>query len=212
MSPDRRPIRFIDRRTGRTEEEQIYGEAFLRWAYGTGAGQAALHALVKRPFFSHWYGWRMSQPGSRRRIERFVRDYGVDAGECAEPLADYESFNDFFSRRLKSGARPLDDRPGRVVFPADGRHLCLPDLGAADGFFVKGQRFDLDRFLADPVLAGRFRNGSLLCSRLCPVDYHRFHFPLAGRATPGRLIEGPLFSVSPIALARRLAYLWENKR
>ncbi len=211
VSGCRAPVRFIDRRTGKVVEEQVYGETFLRWAYGSTSGRMAVFLLAKRPFFSHWYGWQMARPGSRALMRKFVRDYGVDTGECAA-LDSFESFNDFFCRRLKPGARPVDGAPGRVVFPADGRHLCLPDLAAADGFFVKGQHFDLERFLLDADLADKLRGGALLCSRLCPVDYHRFHFPVAGRAGRSRKIDGPLFSVSPIVLARRLACLWENKR
>jgi phosphatidylserine decarboxylase len=78
--------------------------------------------------------------------------------------------------------------------------------------FVKGQKFDLAALLGDAALAARYATGSLVLSRLCPVDYHRFHFPAAGVPGPTRMIDGPLFSVSPIALRQRLAYLWTNKR
>jgi phosphatidylserine decarboxylase len=61
-------------------------------------------------------------------------------------------------------------------------------------------------------LATQFAKGSVLISRLCPVDYHRFHFPCAGTPSAPRLINGPLYSVSPIALRRRPTILWENKR
>jgi phosphatidylserine decarboxylase len=77
---------------------------------------------------------------------------------------------------------------------------------------VKGQKFDLPTLLGDATLAGRYADGTLILSRLCPVDYHRFHFPVAGTPTDTRFIEGLLFSVSPIALRKRLAYLWTNKR
>lgn len=64
----------------------------------------------------------------------------------------------------------------------------------------------------DAEAARRFSGGALLCSRLCPTDYHRFHFPVAGTPGAPRLVNGSLYSVNPIALSRRLAYLWENKR
>ncbi|MEI6106442.1 MAG: phosphatidylserine decarboxylase, partial [Opitutae bacterium] len=67
-------------------------------------------------------------------------------------------------------------------------------------------------FLGDPGLAADFAGGSLLISRLCPVDYHRFHYPVGGTPGEPRLINGWLYSVSPIALRQNLAYLWENKR
>ena len=98
------------------------------------------------------------------------------------------------------------------MFPADGRHLGFAKAADISSVFVKGQKFDLGRLLGDDRLAARYADGALVLSRLCPVDYHRFHFPVAGRPGPAREIGGPLFSVSPIALRRRLAYLWENKR
>jgi phosphatidylserine decarboxylase len=99
-----------------------------------------------------------------------------------------------------------------AVLPADGRHLAFQNVEAAAGFYAKGQKFDLKAFLGDEALAAKFAGGSLLISRLCPVDYHRFHFPVAGQPGEPRLINGYLYSVSPIALQRNLAYLWENKR
>jgi phosphatidylserine decarboxylase len=98
------------------------------------------------------------------------------------------------------------------VFPADGRHLGFERASAIDGVFVKGQKFDLTALLGDAELASRYADGSLVLSRLCPVDYHRFHFPAGGIPGTTRLIDGPLYSVNPIALRKRLGYLWTNKR
>jgi len=206
------PIEFFNRRTGTVETEQVYGEAFLRWVYGHPLGRAALHTLVKRAGFSQFYGWPMDSDRSRELIAPFIDRYGLDPSEFADAAGDFASFNEFFSRRLRDGVRPVDPDPDAAVFPADGRHLAVPDAGSMEGFFVKGQTFDLPALLGDPALAERFSRGSLVLSRLCPVDYHRFHFPVCGVPGTPRLLPGPLFSVSPLALRRRLAYLWENKR
>ena len=211
MTPEA-PIEFFNRRTGRVETEQVYGEAFLRWIYGRPLGRAALHTLVKRAGFSQFYGWLMDSERSRDLIAPFIAQYGLDPSDFADDASAFASFNEFFYRRLRAGARPVDPDPDTVVFPADGRHLAVPDAGAMEGFFVKGQTFDLTALLGDPALAERFARGTLILSRLCPVDYHRFHFPVCGVPGTPRLLPGPLFSVSPLALRRRLAYLWENKR
>ncbi|MFM2198063.1 MAG: hypothetical protein RLZZ505_1495 [Verrucomicrobiota bacterium] len=203
-------IQYFNRHTGTHETEEIYGEASLRWAYGNPLGKLSLHAFVKRPAFSKWYGWRMSKPGSASRVAPFIAKYGLDPAEFADDPASFRSFNEFFYRKLKPSARPIADSP--IVFPADGRHLGFPDISRIDSFFVKGQRFDLPALLGDAVLAQKYAKGSLVLSRLCPVDYHRFHFPAAGVPSETRLINGPLFSVSPIALAQNLSYLWINKR
>ena len=206
------PIQFYHRAHGRLETEQVYGEAFLRWAYERPFGRLATSTLLKRAAFSRLYGWLMDSARSADMIRPFIEKYGLDEAEFASPTGDFRSFNDFFYRALKPGARPVDADIDSVVFPADGRHIGLPNVAEAPGVFVKGQRFDLPALLGDASLAERFAQGTLVLSRLCPVDYHRFHFPVCGVPETSRVIDGDLFSVSPIALARRLSYLWENKR
>lgn len=206
------PIYYFNRHTGQLETEEVYGEGFLRWTYGHPLGAIALSAFVKRPFFSAWYGWRMSSGKSASRVAPFIARYGLDAADFANAPDSFRSFNEFFYRKLKPTARPVDAGETSVVFPADGRHLGFQRASEIDGVFVKGQKFDLPTLLGDASLAAKYADGSLVLSRLCPVDYHRFHFPAAGTPGETRLIEGPLFSVSPIALRERLSYLWTNKR
>jgi phosphatidylserine decarboxylase len=206
------PIQYFNRRTQSLETEQVYGEGFLRWTYGNPLGAIALHAFVKRPFFSAWYGWRMNAPKSASRIAPFIDRYGVDATEFADTPESFESFNEFFYRKLKASARPIDADPSSIVFPADGRHLGFQCASSIDSVFVKGQKFDLSTLLGDEKLAARFADGALVLSRLCPVDYHRYHFTCAGIPSASHTIKGPLFSVSPIALREKLSYLWTNKR
>lgn len=206
------PIRYYNRHTGVIETEEVYGEGFLRWTYGHPLGAVSLNAFVKRPFFSAWYGRRMSTEKSAARVAPFIDRYGLDPDEFAESPDTFSSFNEFFYRKLKPAARPVDADESAVVFPADGRHLGFARAADISGVFVKGQKFDLAALLGDEALAAKYAGGTLVLSRLCPVDYHRFHFPVAGTPGETRLIAGPLFSVSPIALRKRLAYLWTNKR
>lgn len=205
-------IKYFNRYTGRVEQELVYGAAWMRWTYCNPFGRLALEAFVKRPIFSRWYGWRMNRPVSRSKVLPFIRNFNLDVKEFADPPESFRTFNEFFYRRLKPGARPVESDPAVAVFPADGRHLGFPDVSKIDGVFVKGQRFDLAQLLGNAELAARYAQGTLVLSRLCPVDYHRFHFPLAGRASEARLLNGPLYSVNPIALRRNLGYLWENRR
>lgn len=205
-------IQFQNRLTGKLETEKVYGESFLRWAYGNPLGPLALNSFIKRPFFSSWYGKRMSTPESRSRIAPFIAEYGLNPGDFADSPESYGSFNEFFYRKLRPEARPIDQDPNSIVFPADGRHLGFQNASEIEGVFVKGQKWDLPALLGDADLAAKYADGPLVLSRLCPVDYHRFHFPVAGIPSETVLLNGPLFSVSPIALRKNLAYLWENKR
>lgn len=212
MPPNGQSILIHHRYSGKIEPEPVFGERWLRWTYETALGRLALCLLVRRVFFSRWYGRRMNRVASARLIAPFIRAYAIDASEFAQPAESFRTFNDFFSRRLKAGVRPLPVDPRAVVFPADGRHLGFQDIGAAFQVYAKGQNMDLARLLGDSQLASRYERGTVVISRLCPLDYHRFHFPCDGRLGTSRLIPGPLNSVNPIALRRSLDYLLENKR
>lgn len=208
------PIRYFNRYKQIVETEQIYGETWLRWTYAAGLGKFALNLFVKRAILSRYYGWKMSQKVSAHRVLPFIVDYNLDVDEFAKKPYSFKTFNEFFYRALKPGARPIADAGNErtAVLPADGRHLAFQNVDVAAGFYAKGQRFDLASFFGSEELGREFAGGSLVISRLCPVDYHRFHFPVAGTPGEPRLINGFLYSVSPIALRQNLAYLWENKR
>ncbi|MEO0796060.1 MAG: phosphatidylserine decarboxylase [Verrucomicrobiota bacterium] len=210
------PIQFYNRYTQQIETEQVFGESWLAWAYESPMGKLTVELAAKRAWFSRWYGWKMNRRSSAAQIFPFIEDYGLDIAEFLKPPDAFDCFNDFFFRQLKPEARPIDEDPASVVFPADGRHFGWADSSKIDQVFVKGQTFDLEALLADAELAERFRGGAMVLSRLCPVDYHRFHFPAAG--VPGaprevtRRIEGPLYSVNPVALRQRLSIMWTNLR
>ena len=206
------PIQFFNRYTETIEEEAIYGEPYLRWAYGTPLGRLTVQLIVKRLFFSHWYGWRMNQTGSRTRITPFLKQFGLDASEFEKKVDAFEHFNDFFSRKLRSASRPVNSNEASVVFPADGRHLGFQNLASIEGVFVKGQEFKLAELFHDDALATRYKEGTAILSRLCPTDYHRFHFSTDGVPTEAKIVRGALYSVSPLALRQNLSYLWHNKR
>ena len=205
-----KPITYYNRSSGQIDTEQVYGEGFLKWAYGNPLGKLALHAFVKRPFFSKWYGRKMDNPTTKSKVQPFIQDYGMNVDDFLEPAESYQTFNEFFYRKLKPAARPIAD--SAIVFPADGRHLGFENAEDVGGVFIKGQSWDLEKLIDDPALYQRFKGGSLVLSRLCPVDYHRFHFPAAGVPSETTIINGPLFSVSPIALRQNLGYMWQNKR
>ena len=206
------PIRFFHRYRKVVESERVYGERGMRLAYENPVGRFFVWLVVRRAFFSRWYGYKMKKPESALRVLPFISKYDIDVEEFVKSPFDYKTFNEFFYRALKPEARPIAAGDRVAVFPADGRHLAFSDIDAAEGFYVKGAKFSLRDLLGDESLAARFAGGSMLISRLCPVDYHRFHFPVAGVPGESRLINGFLYSVSPVALKRRLSYLVENKR
>jgi phosphatidylserine decarboxylase len=213
------PIRYYNRYTKTVETEKVFGEGWLRFAYDNPAGRFFVWAMARRALFSQFYGAKMNNPVSALRILPFIAKYGIDVDEFAKSPFDYKTFNEFFFRALKPGVRPVAAGEKVAVFPADGRHLAFPDVTTAPGFYVKGATFTLAEMLGEAklpdsqrTLAHAFERGSMLISRLCPVDYHRFHFPVSGVPAESRAIDGWLYSVSPVALRRNLRYLVANKR
>lgn len=213
------PIQYYDRYAQELKTEEIYGESWLRFAYENPVGRFFVWLLARRAIFSQWYGWKMNKRLSANRVLPFIVKYNLNVEEFAKSPFDYKTFNDFFYRALKPEARPIAPGDDVAVFPADGRHLVIPNLDSVDGVYVKGSQFTLADLLGEKdvpeterTLTKAFAGGSMLISRLCPVDYHRFHFPVSGVPSEWKLIDGWLYSVSPIALRRYLHYLAENKR
>ena len=217
MSSD--PIRYWNRAKKTVETEKIYGERWLRLVYENPLGRAALWLLVRRAIFSWYYGHRMNRRHSAAKVLPFIVDYDLDVDEFAKSAFEYKTFNEFFFRKLKPAARPIAPGDNIAVLPADGRHLVFPDVDSADGFYVKGAKFTLAELFGEAhlprgqqALAPRFSGGAMVISRLAPMDYHRFHFPVGGRAGEPQLIPGWLYSVHPIALRHNLRYLVGNRR
>ena len=133
-----------------------------------------------------------------RLIRWFARKYGVDMSEAENPeLSSYATFNDFFTRSLKAGARPMANAD--FVSPVDG---AISQIGAIDDHHIlqaKGHRFTTTELLGgDAALAAQFRHGSFANLYLSPRDYHRLHMPCDGKLTRMLYVPGALFSVNPV--------------
>ncbi len=205
-------IWYLERTTGEKRLERVYGHWALSLLYGDGFwnglfSKLFLPLLAKIPLFSILYGYLQKRKASRKKIPAFIRDFGVDTSEFVHE--NFQSFNDFFIRKLKPEKRPIVSDPNVLAMPADGRVLVYPTF---DQFAVKGQEFSLSQFLQNTADGHRYVEGSMAIIRLCPSDYHRFHFPCDGTPISTRLINGALYSVNPLALRKRLSILAENKR
>jgi phosphatidylserine decarboxylase len=210
-------ITFLDRKTKKEEKENVYGQFFIEMLYGDGYLSRFVSFLLlpffsRIPLLSKLYGYFQKSAMSKFKVKPFVKAYHIDESEFLESLDSFTSFNDFFIRRLKPECRPLANGNDVAILPADARYLVFQNIERIEGFWVKGKKFRLADLLQNAELAANYAEGAMAIARLCPVDYHRFHFPCQCVADKARLINGPLFSVNPMALKRNIAILSENKR
>lgn len=203
------PIKYVERASGEIKIEKVLGEKWLVWLYNNPVGKFSLNTLVKRKFISSFYGDMMDSPKSLKKIEPFVKTYNIDLNEAEKQ--NFVSFNDFFIRKLKSDARKINIDSNVVVSPGDGKILAYSNLSNQD-FIVKGYKFRLEDFLQNKSLARKYLNGSIVILRLCPTDYHRFHFPVSGNISQLTKINGDYYSVSPIAVKKKIEIFCQNKR
>ena len=150
----------------------------------------------------------------RRFIDTVVRRFGVDLDEAADPdPASYASFNAFFTRALKPGARVADPDPRALLMPADGRISQLGPI-KSDGriFQAKGQSFTAAELLGDAQDARVFCGGSFATVYLSPRDYHRVHMPWTGVLRETVHVPGRLFSVGPAAVRHVPRLFARNER
>jgi phosphatidylserine decarboxylase len=147
-------------------------------------------------------------------IRSFVRIYDVDTTETAREVpSGFVDFNDFFTRELAEGARPVDSSPESVVSPVDG---IMSASGLIDGntlLQAKGIHYSLEDLLAtDLADAALFENGSFATMYLAPYNYHRVHSPLSGHLTAARYVPGRLYSVNRTTVGLLPGLFTRNER
>lgn len=173
-------------------------------------------SLVPQHLLSRFTGWlaQLQSPVFLKNwvIRRFIAHFDVNMTEALHPHAEaYESFNAFFTRPLRAGARTISDAP--VVCPADGAISQLGTIEAGRVFQAKGQWFSVLELLGgDEARAAHFSDGQFATIYLSPRDYHRVHMPLAGTLTASCYIPGKLFSVNGVTAANVERLFARNER
>lgn len=182
-------------------------DRLLEWMYGTAPGNILVGILI-RPWVSNMAGRLLDSRISALAVEPFRKKNHIcmDDYECRR----FRSFNDFFTRRLRDGARPLDMTPEHLVSPCDSK-LSVYTIGEDSRFTVKGVEYTLEALLKSKELAERFQGGTLLQFRLTVGDYHRYGYVDSGYVGESIRIPGVYHTVNPAAL-RRVAVYRENTR
>jgi len=160
-------------------------------------------ALSRIVYWATRWTWT---PWKNFLIASVVKNYAVDMGDAVQPNPHaYASFNAFFTRALKPGARTAPADPRAVACPADGKisqagAIVTNDAGSARIFQAKGFDFSVAELLGDEIEAQKYTNGQFATVYLSPRDYHRVHMPLAGTLRETVHIPGRLFSVAPFTV------------
>ncbi len=157
--------------------------------------------LLPKRALTAYAGWRARREAGARTtklIRWFVAKYGVDMSEAAEPdIARYASFNEFFTRALKPGARPL--AAADLICPVDGAISQCGAIANGQIFQAKGHAYTTTALVGgDAALAAPFADGAFATLYLSPKDYHRIHMPCDGRLRRMIHVPGDLFSVNPL--------------
>jgi phosphatidylserine decarboxylase len=202
-------IKFYNRETKKVEIEKVYGDKAVKWLYGSTLGKF-LSPLICSSALSHFYGLFQSAPQSASKIKPFIKNFHINMQDYIEE--DFKSFNDFFIRRFKEGKRHFPIEPNTLGSPCEARYYAYKKIMPELKIPVKGSFLSPSDLIKNEKWNHFFENGPLLLARLCPVDYHRFHYPDSGYTLDSYPIHGKLHSVNPIALKKRGSIFLENER
>ncbi len=190
-----------------TENTNKTGAGSLRFLYNTAVGRLLLRPLICKPV-SAIAGWFMDRRISSWFVKGFIKSNNIDMNDYE--VRKFRSFNDFFTRGLKDGARPVSQGKDDFVSPADAR-LSVYDITPERYFTVKGIDYTIADLLENEELAKRFDGGKCLIFRLAVDNYHRYGWCTDGEAKETVHIKGRYHTVQPIAM-RRFPIFRENVR
>ncbi len=193
-------MRIYDRKKKEYEEIVQYGQGALKFLYGNFFGRLLLRIVVS-PFASRLYGYINSKPGSRKKIPEFIESNNIRMEDFED--REYASFNDFFTRKLRDGARVIDSAENRLISPADAK-LLVYDIKEDLRIEVKGRTYSLDEIAPGENDLKEYSGGVCLVYRLCVDDYHRYCFIDNGSVKESRIIKGKLHTVSPLSKAYKI--------
>lgn len=198
-----------NRKQKREEKEIVYGGAGVRALYSNPWGFAFADWLLARPLLSRLYGRFENTKYSTEKIPLFLEKFQIDMSQFED--RPFQSFNDFFTRRFKPGMRNFAGDSKIMPAPCEARYFAFAEINEKTLFPVKGEFLSAAGLLG-PKYAKLFQDGPGFIARLCPTDYHRFHFPDDGKTLDSYTIHGKLHSVNPVALRKKADILLTNER
>ena len=180
---------------GQLIEEETGQDRLLTFLYTNAFGRMLLKPLVQ-PGISRLSGRFLDTGFSANMVNHFIKHEGIDMSDF--PPRKYTSFNDFFTRKVKDGTRPVDPDVNTLVSPCDCRATVYPILKNSN-FSIKHTEYTLRSLLHSRRLANRFQGGYIYVLRLTVSDYHRYIYAATGLQSKTYRIEGSFHTVNPVA-------------
>jgi phosphatidylserine decarboxylase len=205
-------LKYYNRTNNKYEIEQVASNKLLNWIYSTKSGSFFLESIMRKKLVSKIYGFYCDTKISKKNIAKFIDEFSIDMNESINSLKDFKCFNDFFTRKLKSEARPFEKSENTLISIGDGRLSAYENIHLEKLVQIKGFTYSLSELINDNTIAAKYEDGTCLILRLCPTDYHRFHFIDNGTCGETKKINGYYYSVNPIALAKIDKLFCQNKR
>ena len=205
-------IKYYNRQLNSYEIEKVAGEKYLCWTYSSPVGMTLLEAIIKKKLFSKLYGMHCDSKFSKKKIQGFIESLDIDMLNSENKIEEFKCFNDFFIRKLKAESRPLNIDENIFISPGDGRLLAYENIDLNNLVQVKGITYSLMALICNNLIASKLNDGICLILRLCPTDYHRFHFVDSGICDNTMKVKGSYYSVNPIALEKIDKVFCKNKR
>ncbi|SHK42813.1 phosphatidylserine decarboxylase [Hathewaya proteolytica DSM 3090] len=205
-------IKYYDRKTKKIEIENVAGDKYLNWVYTSPIGKGLLELIVKRKFFSSLYGKYCDSNMSKKKILKFIDEFNIDKELFETVPEDFKNFNDFFARKLKKEHMIFDKSNDVLISPCSARIFAYTDIKSNTVFNIKDFKYTLRDLLDNDQICETYNCGTCLIFRLCPTDYHRFHFIDNGVCSSSNKIKGSYYSVNPISLDTVKKVFVENKR
>ena len=210
-------INVFNREKDCFQQEKVYGQKMINWLYGTKPGLLASSLLCGQRLSKLYGVVQNSQLLSQHKIKKFIKDFDIQMSEFeleegGSRDRPFSSFNKFFVRKFKQGKRSFPNHPGKMGAFAEGRYLGFESVGPQVKVPVKGKYLDPVSIISNEKWSNYFFDGPLVIGRLCPTDYHRFHFPDGGKVLDFYKISGELHSVNPLAIKRKKDVFLRNER
>jgi phosphatidylserine decarboxylase len=210
-------IQYYNRKNKQIEIEKVYGDGFVKLLYKNPIGKL-LAPLFANKLISIFYGWTQDTKRSGKKVPGFIKKFNINLEEYqkgsfgSEKIENsYASFNEFFIRRFHYGVREIAKEASLMPAFCEARYFGHEKINGETKIPVKG-KFLSSKDLIGEKYASLFEGGPLMIARLCPVDYHRYHYPDNGTTLDHYFIHGKYDSVNPMAIAAKEEIFIQNER